>query len=113
MWAVGWRWEEAAQAAEHGTPVFVESLPEALARSATGFDVVIVSTGAGSRLQIVSSISKLVPVRYRIFEKLFDPVNELAGRFSGIGARAIPATLFLDVEGRVAARMLGLSSECA
>jgi thiol-disulfide isomerase/thioredoxin len=40
---------------------------------------------------------------------LFDPVNELAGRFSGIGARTIPATLFLDAEGRVAARLLGLT----
>jgi thiol-disulfide isomerase/thioredoxin len=38
-----------------------------------------------------------------------DPVNELAGRFSGIGARTIPTTLFLDAEGRVAARLLGLT----
>ena len=40
---------------------------------------------------------------------LFDPVNELAGRFSGIGARTIPTTIFLDAEGRVAARLLGLT----
>jgi thiol-disulfide isomerase/thioredoxin len=40
---------------------------------------------------------------------LFDPVNELAGRFSGIGARTIPTTIFLDPEGRVAARLLGLT----
>jgi thiol-disulfide isomerase/thioredoxin len=40
---------------------------------------------------------------------LFDPVNELAGRFSGIGARTIPTTLILDTEGRVAARLLGLT----
>jgi thiol-disulfide isomerase/thioredoxin len=40
---------------------------------------------------------------------LFDPVNELAGQFSGIGARTIPTTLFLDIEGRVAARVLGLT----
>jgi thiol-disulfide isomerase/thioredoxin len=40
---------------------------------------------------------------------LFDPVNELASRFSGIGARTIPTTLFLDTEGRVAARFLGLA----
>ena len=40
---------------------------------------------------------------------LLDPVNELAGRFSGIGARTIPTTLFLDTEGRVAARLLGLT----
>ena len=40
---------------------------------------------------------------------LFDPVNQLAGRFSGIGARTIPTTIFLDPEGRVAARLLGLT----
>ena len=40
---------------------------------------------------------------------LFDPVNELAGRFSGVGARTIPTTIFLDLEGRVAARLLGLT----
>ena len=40
---------------------------------------------------------------------LFDPVNELAGRFRGIGARTIPSTVFLDTEGRVAARLLGLT----
>ena len=43
------------------------------------------------------------------YVSLFDPVNELAGRFSGIGARTIPTTLFLDTEGRVAARFLGLT----
>jgi thiol-disulfide isomerase/thioredoxin len=43
------------------------------------------------------------------YPSLFDPVNELAGRFSGIGARTIPTTLFLDTEGRVAARLLGLT----
>ena len=40
---------------------------------------------------------------------VFDPVNELAGRFEGIGARTIPSTVFLDAEGRVAARVLGLT----
>jgi thiol-disulfide isomerase/thioredoxin len=40
---------------------------------------------------------------------VFDPVNELAGRFEGIGARTIPSTVFLDPEGRVAARVLGLT----
>ncbi len=43
------------------------------------------------------------------YVSLSDPVNELAGRFSGIGARTIPTTLFLDPEGRVAARLLGLT----
>ena len=40
---------------------------------------------------------------------VFDPVNELAGRFEGIGARTIPSTVFVDAEGRVAARILGLT----
>ena len=40
---------------------------------------------------------------------VFDPVNELAGRFSGIGARTIPTTILLEPEGRVAARLLGLT----
>jgi hypothetical protein len=40
---------------------------------------------------------------------LFDPVNELAGRFRGVSARTIPSTVFLDSEGRVAARLLGLT----
>jgi len=43
------------------------------------------------------------------YPSLFDPINQLAGQFSGIGARTIPTTLFLDREGRVAARVLGLT----
>jgi thiol-disulfide isomerase/thioredoxin len=43
------------------------------------------------------------------YVSLFDPVNGLAGRFEGIGARTIPSTVFLDREGRVAARLLGLA----
>ncbi len=46
---------------------------------------------------------------YVPYLSLFDPVNELAGRFRGIGARTIPSTVFLDTEGRVAARLLGLT----
>ncbi len=44
------------------------------------------------------------------YPSLSDPVNDLAGRFDGIGARTIPTTLFLDREGRVAARVLGLTT---
>ena len=40
---------------------------------------------------------------------VFDPVNELASRFEGIGARTIPSTVFIDPEGRVAARVLGVT----
>lgn len=41
--------------------------------------------------------------------QLFDPVNDLTIRLSGIGARTIPTTIFLDAKGRVAARLLGLT----
>jgi thiol-disulfide isomerase/thioredoxin len=44
------------------------------------------------------------------YPSLSDPVNNFAGRFDGIGARTIPTTLFLDREGRVAARLLGLAT---
>ena len=40
---------------------------------------------------------------------VFDPVNELASRFEDIGARTIPSTVFVDPEGRVAARVLGIT----
>lgn len=43
------------------------------------------------------------------YPSVFDPVNELASRFEGIGARTIPSTVFVDPEGRVAARALGLT----
>ena len=36
-------------------------------------------------------------------------MSVVTGRFSGIGARTIPTTLFLDTEGRVTARLLGLT----
>ena len=39
----------------------------------------------------------------------FDPVNGFVGRFQRIGTRTIPSTVFLDPEGRVAARLLGLT----
>jgi thiol-disulfide isomerase/thioredoxin len=44
------------------------------------------------------------------YPSLSDPVNDLAGRFEGIGARTIPTTLVLDRSGRVAARVLGLTT---
>ena len=43
------------------------------------------------------------------YQSVFDPVNELASRFEGIGARTIPSTVFVDPEGRVAARVLGIT----
>ena len=41
------------------------------------------------------------------YPSLFDPANELAARFDGNGPRVPPSTLFLDTEGRVAARVFG------
>ena len=40
---------------------------------------------------------------------VFDAVNALASRFEGIGARTIPSTVFIDPEGRAAARVLGIT----
>ena len=40
---------------------------------------------------------------------VFDPVNDLASRIEGIGARTIPSTVFVDAKGRVAARVLGIT----
>jgi thiol-disulfide isomerase/thioredoxin len=42
------------------------------------------------------------------YPSLFDPANEFASRFQGIGPRTIPSTVFLDAEGRVAARVFGV-----
>jgi thiol-disulfide isomerase/thioredoxin len=42
------------------------------------------------------------------YPSLFDPANEFASRFQGIGPRTIPSTVFLDPEGRVAARIFGV-----
>ena len=40
---------------------------------------------------------------------VFDPVNELARRFEGIGARTIPMTVCCDPERRGAARVIGIT----
>jgi thiol-disulfide isomerase/thioredoxin len=42
------------------------------------------------------------------YPSLFDPANEFASRFQGIGPRTIPSTFFLDADGRVAARVFGV-----
>jgi thiol-disulfide isomerase/thioredoxin len=42
------------------------------------------------------------------YPSLFDPANEFASRFQGIGPRTIPSTVFLDAQGRVAARVFGV-----
>ena len=41
------------------------------------------------------------------YPSLFDPANDYASRFEGVGPRTIPSTIFLDGQGRVAARVLG------
>ena len=41
------------------------------------------------------------------YESLFDQRNRYAAQFRGVGPSTIPTTLFLDAEGRVAARMFG------
>lgn len=42
------------------------------------------------------------------YPSMFDPANDFASRFDGIGPRNIPSTLFLDREGRVAVRVIGV-----
>ncbi len=42
------------------------------------------------------------------YPSLFDPANDYASRFSGVGPRNIPSTLFIDAEGRVAVRVFGV-----
>jgi thiol-disulfide isomerase/thioredoxin len=42
------------------------------------------------------------------YPSLYDPANEFASRFQGIGPRTIPSTIFIDPEGRVAVRVFGI-----
>ncbi|MTV24411.1 TlpA family protein disulfide reductase [Nitriliruptoraceae bacterium ZYF776] len=44
------------------------------------------------------------------YPSLFDPTNAYAARFGGIGPRTIPSTILIDPEGRVAARIFGLTT---
>lgn len=41
------------------------------------------------------------------YESLFDARNQFSSGFRGVGPNTIPTTLFLDEEGRVAARLFG------
>lgn len=41
------------------------------------------------------------------YPSIFDQSNAYSARYGGIGARSIPTTIFLDREGRVAARIFG------
>ena len=42
------------------------------------------------------------------YPSLFDPANDYASRFTGVGPRSIPSTLFIDADGRVAVRVFGV-----
>jgi thiol-disulfide isomerase/thioredoxin len=42
------------------------------------------------------------------YPSLFDPGNDYASRFQGIGPRTIPSTIFIDAQGRVAVRVFGV-----
>ncbi|MEX2328547.1 MAG: TlpA disulfide reductase family protein [Nitriliruptoraceae bacterium] len=44
------------------------------------------------------------------YASVYDPANVYASRFRGVGPRTIPSTVFLDTQGRVAARVLGVIS---
>jgi thiol-disulfide isomerase/thioredoxin len=45
------------------------------------------------------------------YPHLYDPNNAYASRYRGIGPRTIPTTIIVDVEGRVAARIFGLTTD--
>lgn len=42
------------------------------------------------------------------YPSVFDPANVYASEFRGIGPRTLPSTVFIDPEGRVAGRILGV-----
>lgn len=42
------------------------------------------------------------------YASLYDPENLYSGRFGGVGPRTLPSTIFLDREGRIAARLFGV-----
>ncbi len=42
------------------------------------------------------------------YPSLYDPGNAYASKWRGVGPRTIPTTVFVDPDGRVAARVLGL-----
>jgi thiol-disulfide isomerase/thioredoxin len=44
------------------------------------------------------------------YPHLYDPNNAYASRYRGIGPRTIPTTIIVDAEGRVAARIFGLTT---
>lgn len=42
------------------------------------------------------------------YPSIYDPSNRYASEFDGVGPRSIPSTVFVDAEGRVAARIFGV-----
>lgn len=44
------------------------------------------------------------------YPSLFDPANAYAARYEGVGPRSIPTTILIDKQGRVAARLFGLTN---
>jgi thiol-disulfide isomerase/thioredoxin len=44
------------------------------------------------------------------YPHLYDPDNAYAARFGGIGPRTIPSTIIVDAEGRIAARIIGITT---
>lgn len=44
------------------------------------------------------------------YPSLFDPANAYAARYKGVGPRSIPTTIVIDKQGRVAARLFGITT---
>lgn len=45
------------------------------------------------------------------YDSIFDPSNAYAAKFGGVGPSAIPTTILIDRQGRVAVRIFGVTNE--
>lgn len=46
-----------------------------------------------------------------LYDSIFDPSNAYAAKFGGVGPSALPTTILIDREGRVAVRVFGRTTE--
>ena len=45
------------------------------------------------------------------YDSIFDPSNGYAAKFGGVGPSALPTTILIDRQGRVAVRVFGRTNE--
>jgi hypothetical protein len=91
--------------------VVVRSLPGRAARSQRGVRLLPADEVAFLGVNIEDSEANAL-AHLREFDvpypSVYDPANVYASRFRGVGPRTIPSTIFVDAEGRVAARVFGV-----